>query len=320
MTCDGGVPANQPLLSLPREYRALLAEPVRALKLARNEAAPCSGCPEATEGLRPPSFKCCNIVPRLPNFVLGGILEEGASPVVSRWIAEGRTDPFGSAIPPAEAERYGNSRLPGGRGALPCPFSDLAGGCTIYAHRNHICTAYHCRYPSPEHRVLWSALGSLLAVLDRAVSQALVSMVGLDPLAIARAWEEIDDESDVWDEQGRQKQEFYRAIWQSRFGDEEEFFLSCHRAVREQTPEVRAEAERIRRLQVLYGAEGAPPDRAAEIRREGDAPDLTSAGLEAPPSLIEAYRRCPVCVEDHPSTIRECEGHLLWLAARVSGV
>jgi hypothetical protein len=123
-------------------------------------------------------LKCCAFVPELPNFQVGGLL---SVPSVTRRIAEGvGVGPLGLARSAAYAER--SNRTEFGRDLeLACPHLD-EGACSIWLHREAICSTWFCRIDGGEAgKTFWLELRRSLQLLEKTLAAHCVSRVGWTP-------------------------------------------------------------------------------------------------------------------------------------------
>lgn len=182
----------------------------------------CHRCHRVEEGAADPSIKCCDIVPRLPNFLVGALLKTSARAEVRRWIKERRGDPFGIQVPPIVAHQHRVARKAGSFG-LPCPFLN-AGACSIYAYRPILCVDYHCYYPNMLFREAYACQSSMWMMLEWQTERRLVLSFDLDVIRLAQALETPEDE--LWEGRG-QRPAIYRELWQDWRGQEAAFYTAC---------------------------------------------------------------------------------------------
>lgn len=212
-------------LTLARSFGRLLAPELLARPVPSLPTVDCDHCRRVDEGTATERTKCCDIVPRLPSFLVGEILSRGGHPVVMAWIKEGRGDPFGIQVPPVLAEAYRAARRPG-RFGRPCPLL-LDGRCSVYGQRPSACIDYHCYYPTDLHREAFACLSTTLMLLEREAEKRLVLESGLDVARVARALSE-NEEGDLWDGT-RHEQSVYGELWQHHAGREADFYRDAYR-------------------------------------------------------------------------------------------
>src|SRR5690606_28541486 len=125
----------------------------------------------------------------------------------------------------------------GSRGAfgrargLRCPFYEEAlGGCTIWAHRDAVCSTYFCRYAAgADGRRLWTAVKELVSLVEIQLARAALLALapelldrepGLRPAAAAPLGpEDIDG--------GPPPEAAYAAAWGPWAGREVELYVAC---------------------------------------------------------------------------------------------
>jgi Fe-S-cluster containining protein len=246
--------------ALPPLYRSLLGAPLTAEAPAERKAtcaacamleAHCPGALPPVDGRSRffhPSTKCCTFHPRVPNYLVGGVLEDGTPGgaegrrrmearvasgvgVTPEWLQPPRT--FTLLYENAHGA-FGKAR------ALRCPFyEEGAGGCTVWAHRDAVCSTYYCKYVSGEDgRRLWTAVKELVSLVE--IQLARAALLELAPELLDRApgaragpsgpltLEDVDGEGP--------SPAARAAAWGPWGGREAELYRACHRYVRALTP------------------------------------------------------------------------------------
>lgn len=190
----------------------------------------CALCPGGGAGVRPQgrvSFredtKCCNYLPALPNYLIGGILAGGSD--VGRRTVRSRIDqgrhlsPLGLLPPDSHAGFRGTSQA-------PCPHLD-DGRCGIWAHRHATCATYFCKHErgAVGHQA-WLALRALLTGIERGLALWCCVEEGFDGRALGMLTArhgapglELAATVDPAD------------LWGQRLDEKEAFFLACHERV-----------------------------------------------------------------------------------------
>ncbi len=167
----------------------------------------CDSCPEVKKGRLAASSKCCDVLPRFPNFLFGALLEKEDKPEkLSVW---SRREPLSAGGTDEEHEARLAARQQ--KSPQPCPFFGKA-GCKAYTLRPAPCIDYHCNYPNPLVRGLYACLSSTLMMIEREASLYLAQQLGIDLTKMA---------------QGMLKQGGEPLLWQKYLGKEREFYREC---------------------------------------------------------------------------------------------
>jgi hypothetical protein len=192
-----------------------------------------------------PDTKCCTFHPRLPNFLAGAILasDDPAAAEGRRRLAERVASGVGATPqwlhpPRAFSLLYDGSRGAFGRAAgLRCPYYDVAGGgCTIWAHRDAVCSTWFCKYVAGEDgRRAWTVAKELVSLVEiQLARRALLEVFpeALDapegPRGGPLGPEDVDGEPPPAAERARR--------WGPWLGREAELYRRCHDAVRGVSP------------------------------------------------------------------------------------
>jgi Fe-S-cluster containining protein len=246
------------------------------------------------------STKCCTYSPRLPGFLVGAVLADDtpemadgrarmrariASRVVvtPRWVSP--TAKYSVLLDASRRSSFGRSE------ALLCPFfRDDDGGCTIWRHRESVCSSFFCKYDAgADGLAYWRALAGYVGQLEIALTQWAVAEVAPELEPVPRVagrvsrWE-LEDRAPDDDE--------YARWWGPWLGREEELYLACYERVRDMPPE-RARAlvsdEPVaRRLTVLSDArDRVQAPRVPERLRKND--QLDARDLEGGAKIVVSY-------------------------------
>jgi Fe-S-cluster containining protein len=271
--------------SLPALYRELLGEPFSEPIPAESKATcascamlegSCGGAAAAPLDGRSrffrPDTKCCTFHPRLPNYLVGAILssaghggDEGRRRVEARVASRVGVTPEWLHPPRAFTLLYDSARGAFGRAqGLRCPFyATEAGGCTIWAHRDAVCSTYFCKYEAGEDgRRFWTAVKELVSLVEIQLARAALLELApelLDrepgqrtPPAAPIGPEDVDGAPPPTGE--------YAAAWGAWAGREAELYRACDGYVR---------ALSARDLEGLLGLDGLLSRRA--VRRALEA-------------------------------------------------
>jgi hypothetical protein len=274
--------------SLPPVYKDLLS-PELEKPAVKETRADCANCQMCNQGTMPaeaeavyfrPDTKCCTYHPSLPNYLVGAILKDGAPDMQEgkRRIKERIASRIGvfpySLAPPAKyLLLYDASRgfAFGRSAALKCPYLTDTGLCSVWRHRETICSTFYCKFDGGETGVAfwktWKAYmqhveSSLAVWSSKAIARDLVN----PPLEKTKLTvEELEDKPP--------KDSLYASWWGSWVGREEEYYVSCYSKVRnlskrdfarmvDETPKGKS---LLSELRTRYAALSTPflPDRLA---------------------------------------------------------
>jgi Fe-S-cluster containining protein len=275
--------------ALPSIYRPLLGAPFDR-PVPEEHKATCASCPMVSgscgAAVRPVdgvdrSFradtKCCTFHPRLPNYLVGAILDdanpaaaEGRRRVEARLASRVGVEPEWLHPPRAFQLLYDESRHAFGRArGLRCPFYADEGSCTIWAHRDAVCSTYFCRYAAGEDgRVLWTVVKEAISLVEIQLARAALLELAPELLDAAPARRSNTLGPEDIDGEAPPKAAYARA-WRGWEGREAELYRSCHRFVR---------ALRPADLDALLGLDGRLAarrlTRAIDAATSEDLPDV----------------------------------------------
>jgi len=241
--------------SLPQLYRNLLG-PLAAEEVPAEWKATCGSCAmlagaggaavaplDGRSRFFRADTKCCTFHPRLPNYLVGAVLTtddpalaEGRRRMEARVASRVGVTPEWLSPPRAYSLLYENARGAFGRAqGLRCPFyEEGSGGCTVWAHREAVCSTYYCKYAAGEDgRRFWTAVKALLSLAE--VQLARASLLDLAPALLdgetltGQARPPVGPE-DI--DGGPPPAAAYAAAWGDWAGRETELYASCHAWVR----------------------------------------------------------------------------------------
>ncbi|MEP7121145.1 MAG: hypothetical protein ABJE95_09555 [Byssovorax sp.] len=186
-----------------------------------------------------PDSKCCTFEPRLPSYLVGAILAderpdlaEGRRRVRAKIAAKSGATPQWLA-PPARREvlmgagwrhGFGRSLL------LLCPYFESDGGlCTIWRHREAVCSTFFCKYDSAaDGEQFWRSVRALVGYVERVLSLHVTRELipGYEPPVTTRdlTLEELEDRAP--------SERDYQALWGAWAFREEELYLRAYELVR----------------------------------------------------------------------------------------
>jgi Fe-S-cluster containining protein len=245
--------------ALPALFRDLLGAPLDREIPAETKAtcASCAMLPGAPGTVAPldgrprtfrPDTKCCTYHPRLPGWLVGALLDdadpalaEGRRRVSARIATRVGVTPGWLEPPRTYALLYDGARNAFGRAAgLRCPYYALEdGGCTIWRHREAVCSTYYCKYAAgADGQRLWTAVKELLSLAE--VQLARASLLAIAPDLLDRELERAGAGARApgpEDLDGAPPPEAeYRALWGEWVGREAELWRACAAWVRLRTP------------------------------------------------------------------------------------
>lgn len=302
---------------LGESFGRLLSSTLLACDVPKIPRVDCGSCRRVHEGNAKNDVRCCDIVPRLPNFLVGEILTSNPHPVILEWIAQRRCDPFYFLPPPQMESRYLQARKDGHFG-LPCPLLEPGQGrCSVYLHRPAVCVSYYCYVPDMLWREAWVCLHSTLNLLQHAVAKALVQRAGFSMKEMAHVWNQAPKEQDLW-EGDSQKVEAYQSFWQHHLGREAEFYRWCFAQVCEDASSLRREATSWHRLSLwsrLFQAGMLDHARETQLMKEAEEEQIHPT---APPtSLRQSLQKGAIEADALDFTLVEMEGFLLWYLQQI---
>lgn len=222
-------------------------------QLPKEPHATCDNCamceasgktPEA-EVFRP-DIKCCTFVPRLPNFAVGGILEdsrgelaEGRDNLRRRMALPGTTSPLAVEAKPSESTIYDLvAQEAFGRSAeLSCPYflPDRGGNCSIWQYRNAVCATWFCKHERGQvGQRFWQALRNLLTHVEDGLAVWSAGQMGVPAPALARLLDlrKLPPARQVARELLGYSQELDKRLWGPWWDRREDYFRGCFALVR----------------------------------------------------------------------------------------
>jgi hypothetical protein len=281
--------------ALPQLYRTRVAS-VLERDIPEETKATCSDCAMCDQSRAVPSIdgvsrlfrpdtKCCTYHPKLPNFLVGALLDdpspqmaEGQRRVRERIERRIGTSPQWIRPPAAYALLYEKAKGAFGKtAALRCPyFEQASGGCTIWAHREAVCSTYFCRYEKGEDgQAMWSQVKSYLALLELQLSRHAVYT--LHPEYVLQKRDVQDPPAltgEALDDRPPSDKE-YRALWGEWAGKEEAFYRRCHAIVRD------LDAQAVERI---LGIDGTLAVAVLEARHKAASEDVLPETLAFNPN------------------------------------
>lgn len=229
---------------LPRIYWEILNPEFLALN-PEEKLADCSNCFKTKSQAPKPHFssqtKCCTYYPFLPNYLIGGILQDTSLPEPRRQIVKSRILsrqfmlPIGGSAPPVYQQKFRNKDPEdfGNRMDLLCDFYDsVKGGCSIWQWRGHECTTYFCHSSYGEKgENFWQRIRSLLFELEMYLSQMAMLHLGFINRDIDLNIRLMKGETETisWSLDAMN----WSNVWAHQFEDIEKYYIKSYEYVRE---------------------------------------------------------------------------------------
>jgi hypothetical protein len=198
-----------------------------------------------------PKTKCCTYTPKLPNFLVGAILDDnspemaaGRALVVERIRRKVAVTPLGVSGTNAYALLYGNGPgLFGHSGSMRCPYyleDVIGGGCGIWRHRNSVCRTWFCKHDrGGAGKRFWDAANELLMEVESTLAIHALVTLGFEDAALSALFpvhsppSAKKDSLTVEDLDGIVAYQRYAKLWGRWNGREEKLYLDCHEIVRD---------------------------------------------------------------------------------------
>lgn len=136
-----------------------------------------------------PDTKCCTYWPTLANFLLGGVLGGGDSAIGATRVEQLMTThpdsftPFGGEATEEYRILYaavGDAQF-GRSSRLLCPYydRDAGGACTVWRHRNRVCSTWFCKHVRGDVSArFWESVKALLQCAERNLAFWCVAELG----------------------------------------------------------------------------------------------------------------------------------------------
>jgi hypothetical protein len=220
--------------------------------IPRESLSTCDACPMLPEPGQPvlpehfnPATKCCSYIPRLSNFLVGGLvgdedpaIADGRARVRDRIAKRIAVTPLG-VLPPSHFDVLyvpGSGNF-GHAESLRCPYyAEASGGCTVWKHRNGICTTWFCKHGRGHTaRFFWKTLAALFLEAEAALVRHCVLSLDVGDEALRALYPLPNEERapvKLDDMDGRVDEPGYRRAWGKWLGREEAFYLACRDLVR----------------------------------------------------------------------------------------
>jgi hypothetical protein len=178
---------------VPAIYKNFLSP--RVLKIDATETkATCDNCLRSRDKrfsyTYQKNLKCCTFHPYLPNFAVGGLLQESQETVGTQKIRSKIKNhefnfPIGLIAPydyqfkflSKEEEDFGNEA------SLLCPYYDSQKNkCSIWTYRGVVCTSFYCRSDYGQNGLkFWSVLSDYLSYVEMALAEECLVQLDFSP-------------------------------------------------------------------------------------------------------------------------------------------
>lgn len=234
-------------------YQHLLSELFDRPAIPETRAT-CDDCAMCDKGQNPgvkmdffkPDVKCCTYHPHLPNYLVGAILAEGDEyaegkrRIRERIAKRTMISPCWVAAPKKYqliAMASKGSNVFGRAKSMLCPYYDSSGNgsCSIWRHRESVCTTFFCKYERGRHGLdFWTGIKAYFEHIE--ITFAHWAMKEVDPKLVepklGRLKLTVEDVDDLPPNPAE-----YAELWQGWVDREAEFYLACYEKVRSMTRE-----------------------------------------------------------------------------------
>jgi hypothetical protein len=240
-----------------------------------------------------PRVKCCSFNPKLPNFLVGGILQND-DPDFFEGREQFEREALKQAISPYDIKApwiywvHFYDRPFGTSERVRCPYYiDRDGGlCAIYQYRNSRCSTWFCKYEFGGMSFeFWQSVDTLFTALEDGLARWCVETIDLK-----RSLDPTDFPSSYWGVWVGRQPEFFRRCWNLVHQ------LSVHEAIRNAGEAVQplanavvrtfAEIQRANLPEVLYCGKFTTVPIGANRARVRSYSKLDPIDLDA--NLVEA--------------------------------
>ena len=227
--------------SVPEEVKATCASCAMCESSCQNPVAPVDGVSRFFR----PDTKCCTYHPRLPNYLVGALLEdpdpalaEGRRRIEEKLAARVGVTPQWVNPPAKYTLMYESAKRAFGRStSLLCPYYERTqGSCTIWRYREAVCSTFFCKYVAgADGRKLWMTLKTYLSLVEIQLSRYAVLKLAPEYLHARRDRPEASSgtllTAEDLDERGM-PEEAYRQLWGEWVGREAQLYRESYALVR----------------------------------------------------------------------------------------
>lgn len=217
-------------------------------ELPSEPLATCSSCPmcssvgDGHSALSPynPLTKCCTYWPSLPNYSVGGVLQDNSEESargrsrIQAAVASLDAVPRGLGVPLDYQLKYSTYRDGFGRNTeLLCPYFDEnaeseLGNCTVWSHRTAVCSTWFCKFEKGlRGQHFWDRSRRLLLAVESAVSIWCATSMGITTDGAMYTPPQADSGNHGTPIHPLASKELQR-LWGSWFHRREEFYIKCY--------------------------------------------------------------------------------------------
>lgn len=205
-------------------------------------------CPDCVMCRKPNSAfintKCCTYYPKLPNYLIGGILQDNRASLAEgkRIVKEQISNkngiiPFGS-VEPAQyrhnsqkiLKKKESKRTQSEAESMLCPYYDR-GNCSIWDYRENCCSTHFCFSVGGDFgQNFWRKLNNYLKFVEYELAKFALLQLNF-PIAKIDIYKKTIEDYAIEDKTGKFYQNAYDDLWGNWAGKEEELFLKSYEIV-----------------------------------------------------------------------------------------
>ncbi len=230
---------------LPSIYAKLLSPALLNQSIVETRAT-CDNClrsrDQRFEYLYKKNLKCCTFFPFLPNYAVGGILEEnlpGAEIIKKQILNREMALPLGLFPTPEYQYEFFNKGVKdfGRRDDLLCPYYDKKqNNCQVWQYRGVVCTTFYCTSSyGKQGKFYWSELSDYLSFVEMAIAEDNLVCLDFSPREISDQLQFLNMKQ--WSEKQKTQRhlpkEEYKSFWNG-YDSEIDFYLKCFELVKNQ--------------------------------------------------------------------------------------
>lgn len=215
--------------SVPAIWDFMLPEDVKYFRVDAESRSSCFACPKVKEAGFHPDVRCCTVIPRVPNFLIGMGLKAGnikLEQALDRriFLPEGLIISPSDLLTSLKFIEKSNEGFPN----VVCPFLELESKkCGIYEYRTTTCSTFFCKTDrgAASHK-FWADFADLGSQVEAALSQWSLKAIGFDLQGYFETLNALQPALDSgWTE------EMQKALFGDWFGRERELFLQTAEVV-----------------------------------------------------------------------------------------